>query len=237
MGSLNFNDGSGPFPSEEPVALQELRRQYHDRIADVRDRSCAIVGVAVSGTADATRALLTRDPTVGEDLDARVQAVATTAAGIDAEVVGVLALESPVARDLRVILATRDVTQIALLCVGLCRTLARRASCRPEVLTPELTGLIESVGSGTAGLLQLAQGAWTALDTGLADSVADAALEVRAAQTEFFAALLELQGVPMDAAMDLGMAARAYERLADHAVEIADRVRFAVGPRAVPAAG
>jgi phosphate uptake regulator len=40
--------------------------------------------------------------------------------------------------------------------------------------------------------------------------------------------LLKLTDVPIEVALDLGMAARVYDRLIDHAAEIAGRVVFAI---------
>ena len=57
--------------------------------------------------------------------------------------------------------------------------------------------------------------------------VIDASEPARVLQRRFLAELLRLENVPVEAAVDLGMAARAYERLTDHAVEIAGRVVFA----------
>ena len=53
-----------------------------------------------------------------------------------------------------------------------------------------------------------------------------ASAESRQLQRTFLAELLELRSIPVNAAVDLGMIARVYERLTDHAVEIASRVMF-----------
>ncbi len=159
------------------------------------------------------------------------------AAMVDAEVVSLLALESPVARDLRVILATRDVTQIGLLCVGLCLALSERVQHASAALSSDLCRLARDVGVGTEGLMREAEAAWAALDPDLATAVTNSARAVTALQKEFITALIALDGVPMDAALDLALVARAFERLADHAVEIAERVLFAVHGTPAPLPG
>ena len=235
MKSLGPNDGQvngSPAGPADPEPVKELRRAYHDRIAVIRERSLEILHLAAEGTAVATRALV--ESVEGGPAPVHVETAARIAAEIDSEVVSLLALESPVARDLRVILAARDVTQIAVLCVGLCNTLAARVGSAQRLLTPDLCSLVECVGQGSAGLLRRAEAAWTTLDMDEAEAVVAGAAPVRAAHLDFFAALLRLTDVPMDAALDLGMTARAYERLTDHAVEIADRVEFAIGARSVP---
>lgn len=229
MGRLGFERGEG---SEPAAGLREMRRSYHDRIAEVRERSISIIHSSLAGTRAATLRLVAGGEAGGAPAGAvgppDVAAVQALAAGVDAEVVSLLALESPMARDLRVILASRDVTQIGLLCIGLCRTLDSRVTRAAEALTPELSRLVGAVGTGTERLLAGAESAWATLDPEMAAEVERAAVEVRAGQTGFMSALLELDGVAMDAALDLAMVARAFERLTDHAVEVAERVGFAV---------
>ena len=235
MRALGPNDSQveqGPGGPVDPEPTKELRRAYHDRIAVIRDQSLEILRLAADGTALATAALIDTTGRPAAVID--VEGAARLAAGVDSEVVSLLALESPVARDLRVILAARDVTQIGVLCVGLCHTLSRRAVNAQRLLTADLCSLVDAVGGGTAELLRRAEAAWMAMDATSAEAVVVGAAPVRSAHLDFFAALLRLTDVPMDAALDLGMTARAYERLTDHAVEIADRVEFAVGARTVP---
>lgn len=216
----------------EPVngarELKEMRRAYHDRIADLRERSLTVLRCAISGTEQTVAALPEGDLSVADAVGRQAKDIAGVAADVDAEVVSLLALESPVARDLRVILVSRDVTQLGLLCVGLALTLAQRVGSAGRVADPGLRHQVEAVGTSTAALLRLAEGAWVTLDPDLAAGVMSKAGAAREAHVEFFRALLALKDVPMDVALDLGFSSRAFDRLADHAVEIAERVLFAV---------
>ena len=216
--------GSGDDP------LIELRRGYHDRIAAVRGRSAALLRSAIEGAEAATEFF----SGVGSEADRRmprVDEMRAAAAEVDTEVMGLLALESPVARDLRLILAARDVTQIGLLCVGLVADLGRRIERIGETLDPELRGRFGEVGTETDGLLRSAEGAWVTLDTDMAGRVPEGARAARTGQSVLMATLIGLTAVPMEAAIHLAMVARVYERLTDHALEIAERVLFAVlGP-------
>lgn len=209
--------------------LWELRRSYHDRIAEIRQRSLDIVGFSAGGVEKATTALLDGDESVVFGLDEGFGELRNEVAGIDSDVVALLALESPVARDLRIILATRDVAQIGLLCAGLCVALAGRAGGAARSLVSPITEIVIEVSAGTSGVLAMAAQAWSGLDDEAAVAVLGPLEEARMAQTRLVAALLDLEGVPMDAALDLAMATRAFERLADHAEELAGRVCFATG--------
>lgn len=222
--------GSGAGPEGGPTeTVRELRRNYHDRIAELREQSQSVLECAVVGVGAAAEGIVEQDLSAGDGLRSRAPEMTALVSSVDNEVVSLLALESPVARDLRLILAARDVAQIGLLCVGLCRTVASRVGAAGVVLTPALKDLVGEVGAVTASLLSRVATAWRVLDAEMAVEVIAAAEDARLLEMRFFAALLELTDVPMEAALDLGMSARAFERLTDHAVEIADRVLFAVG--------
>lgn len=218
-------------PSNGESEVRELRRAYHDRIAALRERSFTVLRAAISGTEQAVQALAEGDAGAAASMRAGAGSMAGLVAEVDDEVVHLLALESPVARDLRVILAARDVTQLALLCVGLAMTLADRVGAAARVADQAVQSRLQEAGTRTGALLRLADAAWTTLDPATADRVMQDVVEVRGVQIEFFSALLAQTDVPTDAAVDLGLAARALDRLADHAVEIAERVLFAATGR------
>ena len=207
--------------------MDELRRAYHDRIADLRASTGRLVVVAADAIEHLTGALLARDTDARRAVIVELDQAGKEPAAIEAEVLDLLALESPVARDLRVVLASLFISQIADLCIGLARTLAGREGRGNSALTPALRALSSEIGAQTVELLRRANAAWAVLDEGLAMGVIDASEPARVLQRRFLAELLRLENVPVEAAVDLGMAARAYERLTDHAVEIAGRVVFA----------
>lgn len=210
-----------------PATVQERRRDYHDRIAGLRSMSVAIVAEA-AGRVQAAVALLregaqgTSAPGPGD------QAVAIAGvAEVDAEVLALLALQAPVARDLRVILSSRDIAHLGELCIGLAQVLQTSASRPGNALADTMQETLRQIGGQGADLLRRANGAWVTLDGEQAHHVIQAAGGTRQLLQTFFAELASLTYVPVDAAMDLGRTIRALERLTDHAVEIADRVIFA----------
>jgi phosphate transport system protein len=207
--------------------LRELRTDYHDRVATLRTASLEIVGLAVVATRDATTALLDPDATAGKLAAIETAAASAPVDKVEAEVLDLLALESPVARDLRIILTSRDVAQIGELCLGLCATLANRAGRAQEVLSGDLGIMVGEIGAQAADLLDQADGAWSAMDDEAAGVVIERARSARELRLQFFTELLGLGDVPVRAAVDLGLVVRVYERLTDHAVDIAGRVIFA----------
>lgn len=208
--------------------MDELRRAYHDSLAGLRTQTIGIVRDAAAAVGDVTTALLARDQEAGGVIVLSARDAASRVAEVEAGVLDILAQQAPVGRDLRVVLASLRIAQVAELCLGLCRTLAERAGRGEDVLTADLRELTYSIGAKTSALLEEANGAWIVLDEAQARAVIEAAGAVRVLHRHFLTELLGLDGVPVDSAVDLGMAARGYERLTDHAVEIAGRVVFAV---------
>jgi phosphate transport system protein len=209
----------------------ELRRDYHDLIASLREETLSMLGQAVEAAASVTAALVEQNEEAGRRLAVELGRVGPNAATVEGEVLALLALQAPVARDLRIILAARDVAQTTALCVGLCQTLATRVACAPGVMSAELSDLLERGGACSAALLRDAQGAWASLDEEQAQRVLAHADACRAGEQELFAALLRLRDVPVETGLNLGLTARVFGRLTDHAQEIAERVLFvASGP-------
>jgi phosphate uptake regulator len=127
------------------------------------------------------------------------------------------------------ILASLWIAQIAELCVGLARTLGARVGRAEDAMTPTLRALSYEIGAEAVSMLRDAAGAWVALDVELARGVLVAAEQARSLQRQAFRELLSVEGASTEAVVDLGMAARAYERITDHAAEIAGRVMFVAG--------
>jgi phosphate transport system protein len=212
---------------DELTSLRELRRGYHDRIARLREETLLLLEQAAAAVTRLTGILLDQDREAGEQLADELAGLIPSVASVDAEVLGLLALQAPVARDLRIILAGRDVAHTTALCLGLCQTLARRVICAEGVLSDELRRLIGATGRGAGGLLARAHGAWATLDEMQAYEVIEDAEKSRFVQRDLFAALLDLRDVPVETGLNLGLASRAFGRLTDHAEEIAERVVFA----------
>jgi phosphate transport system protein len=208
------------------ATVDELRRSYHDRIADLHGQTVAIIADAASSVGNVTVAFLEQDREVALKVAAIGSQGKSRVAAVESEVVDLLAQQAPVDRDLRVILAALRIAQIGELCLGLVAALADRVGS-VDVLTPSLRDLMQQIGAWTERLLEEATQAWRVIDEHLAARVVDGAAECRVVQRRFLGELIGLREVPVEAAVDLGLVARAYERLTDHAMEIAGRVVFA----------
>jgi phosphate transport system protein len=209
--------------------VDELRRGFHDRLALLHDEVGALVDAAVEAVATATAALLEGDVARAE----RVAAGRDTSRelAVEHEVFDLLALQGPLARDLRFLMASLRIAHEAELSHGLAANIAMRAGRLDRaVLTDRLRPLLYEMGAEASGLLRRAAQAYRALDERTAEGVVGSDGTVRMLHRRFLAELFALRDTPTESAVELGVVARCYERITDHAVEIAERVRFVGTP-------
>jgi phosphate transport system protein len=94
-------------------------------------------------------------------------------------------------------------------------------------LTSTVRALLRSMGDGAAAMFSSAAGAYAALDAEAAGRIPEQDDAMDALHRDLLRELFESSG-PVASVVDLGLVARFYERIADHAVVIAERVRFVV---------
>jgi phosphate transport system protein len=207
--------------------VDELRRSFHDRLSAVHAEVVAMVAAAGAAVSAATSALLEPNPAAAATVAAVPATLAGQNAAVEREVLDLVARQGPVARDLRVLMAALRVAHEAELSGSLAASVATRAGrLDTGVLTPTLRALLYDLGAHAAELLLRSGQAYSTLDDALACQVLGSDGAVRTAHRRFLAELFTLRDAPVEAAVELGVVARCYERITDHAVEIAQRVRF-----------
>ena len=218
--------------------MREVFHEQLDRIFVDLATICRRVEVAVQ---EATRALLTGDAAVAE-------AVITGDAEIDRqrELVEdaaflLLSLQAPVASDLRTVVAALrmagDLERMGDLSVHVAKVARLRV---PNVAVPEpLRPVLERMAEVAEEMVHLVADVIAERDLEAARELARADEEMDDLRRSTFAEMLSADwehGV--EAAVDVALLGRYYERLADHAVSVANRVVFVVtgeNPRAVGA--
>lgn len=208
----------------------ELRRDFHDRLATLHDRVADMAQVVVAGIRDATTALLSGDGALAAGVVAADAEIDAVYPWVEAEVFDVVARQTPVARDLRFVIATFRIAANVERCGDLVASIARRAErLERGALTAPVRATLEEMGAAVALMFERAAQAYLVLDAGVAATVGEIDEHVDRLQRDL---LHELVAHPVDveSAIDLALVARFYERVGDHAVVIAERVRFvAVG--------
>jgi phosphate transport system protein len=206
----------------------ELRRGFHDRLAAAHERVTGMAKVVTEGLERVTDALLAQDPASAERIIAEGAPLHDVYAAVEAEVLDLLALQAPVARDLRLLLADLRIAQEVERCGDLVRSIARRAGRLDEsALTPEIRAIVHEMGAEAIGMFRAAAVALDVLDPEAAPRLVEWDDVMDDLHRRLLRTIFALRDVSPEPAVELGLIARFYERIADHAVVIAERVCFA----------
>lgn len=207
--------------------MMELRRGFHDRLARVSQRVSGM-GRTVCGSIElATVALRRGDLAIAHDVIAGDTSVDSTYAWIEEEIFDLVAREAPVARDLRFLMASMRISQEFERCGDLVASTAKRVdTVSPLLASEDLGPLVERMGHQAAHMMRSAVQAYSVLEEEMAERVIDMDDELDELHREALARLFARAGSDIGACVDLALVARFFERLGDHAVVVAQRVRF-----------
>ena len=147
-------------------------------------------------------------------------------------VLSLLALQAPVASDLRTVAALLHVIKHAERmgdqCVNLAKVLP--VSGHEPPVDPEMLGRIEQMGRLVRSEVEQSKQAFSLRDVGLAEDLVRQDAQVNALNRECFRRAVEI-GTDEDRrewAMTMMLVARALERIGDNAVDIGEQVAFVV---------
>ncbi|HAP76787.1 MAG TPA: phosphate transport system regulatory protein PhoU [Acidimicrobiaceae bacterium] len=211
--------------------MNELRKAFHADLETARSQVVRMAATVVETVGRATAVLLDGDLETAEyvirgdaELDAR-------AVECEEHCIEILALQAPVAGDLRQVLAIMkmisDIERSGDLAAGICK--ATRRIYGHHELEPKLRGLITKMGEQAQTIYKAAIEAFQENDVAKAAAVDDMDAYLDALQKQFIQAMFECSAagkLDIQEAIELAKVARFYERIGDHAVHIAERVRY-----------
>jgi phosphate transport system protein len=209
---------------------QSLRNAFHRELDDVRLTIARLSATVTENVLRATDIVLRQDLDGAGRMILADDEVDGICAGLEERCFRLLALQAPVALDLREIVAalriSAEIERAADLAVNLCKA-ARRLHGVP--LPPPIRGLIRRMGVEASRLFREATEAYVRSDAHRAATIRDMDDVLDELQREFVAAILDASGgIDLSTAVQLAMLARFYERLGDRAVTIAERVTYLV---------
>ncbi len=210
---------------------EQTRKTFHAEIDEISELIVALASRAGETVSRATDALLNYDLAEAHLLinDGSIDMAATE---IEERCQSLLALQQPMAGDLRQILAVMWITAELERTGGLAGNICKgaRRMFRTE-LPPRLRSLISEMNEEAIRLIRLSVDSYAERDAGLASALHDIDDRLDSLHRTFVKSLLEASrthDLDVQPAVQLALIGRYYERIGDHAVNVADRVRYMV---------
>ena len=208
-----------------------MRTAYHEQLAELSDQLGSMCGLAGAAMERATQALLQADLALAEQVITDHEQIATLSARAEEAAFVLLALQAPVAGDLRAIVSSiqivADVDRMGALALHVAKIARRR---HPQHALPEeVNGYFAEMGRVAVELGSSAQEVLITRDPEKTARIREEDDAMDDLHRHLFSVLMDREwkhGVT--AAVDVTLLSRFYERFADHAVEVARRVIFQV---------
>ncbi|GGD05907.1 phosphate signaling complex protein PhoU [Nocardioides daphniae] len=208
-----------------------MREAFHDELESVYSDLSAICGQVKVSVERATQALLTGDATLAEQVITADADIDHRRERVEDQAFALLSLQAPVAGDLRMVVAAlRMVSELERM-GDLSVHIAKIARLRvPEVAVPV------DQRSTVVRMAQIAEGMVDKVVRIIADRDTEGPEDLRLQEEEmdklrrslFTAMLGDDWPHGVEAAVDLALLGRYYERIADHALSVANRIVFVV---------
>ena len=208
-----------------------MRDVFHDQLESIFDDLTAICSQVEEAVASATEALLNGDAAIAEQVISADTAIDVARERVEETAFSLLSLQAPVAGDLRVVVAAlRMVTELERM-GDLSVHVAKIARLRvPNVAVPdEIRPTIARMAEVAEDMVRRVKDVIASRDVTAAAQIRQDDDEMDQLRRQGFRQLLSdnwSHGV--EAAVDIALLGRYYERIADHAVSIANRVVFVV---------
>ena len=208
-----------------------MRDIYHDELDDIGKTLVNMTQLVRRAMERATNALLDGDRSGAERVISDDPQVDALREDLEERSFQMIARQQPVATDLRVLITTLHLAADLERMGDLARHIAKVARMRyPEIAVPaELRDVISQMGTVALSLVEKVGHVIEGRDVELAQAIEAEDDSMDALHRKLFTLLLSpnwTHGV--EAAIDLTLIGRYYERYADHAVSVAQRVVFIV---------
>ena len=206
-----------------------MRTVFHQQLDDLTSAIAEMCGAAGQSMDSATQALLQADLLLAEQVITDHDIIVQRAKKTEEQALTVLALQAPVAGDLRAVVSAlkniADVDRMGALALHIAKLTRRRHP--DEVLPEEVKGYFTEMGRIAVDMGSTVKDVVLSKDAHRAEQLADDDDDMDHLHRHLFSVLMDREwkhGVA--AAVDVTLLGRYYERFADHAVEIGRRVVF-----------
>ncbi|HEX6569378.1 MAG TPA: phosphate signaling complex protein PhoU [Acidimicrobiales bacterium] len=204
----------------------ELRRRFHQQLDEIDARVIRLFALVTEGVGAAGDALLAGDTEAARALTERDRLVDVLEADLERVAERELLTQTPMAGDMRYLVSVLRVVPELERSGDLAEHIARRAvEGLAQRLTPAARGLLEQMGTLCVDQWRRAADAWAERDSDAAAAL-DKADDRLDDLCEQLVTEIENADIALADALQTVLVARFYERLGDHAVHIAERVRY-----------
>ncbi|WP_026316997.1 phosphate signaling complex protein PhoU [Actinokineospora enzanensis] len=211
-----------------------MREAYHNELGQLADNLASMCSMVAEAMELATRALLEANLSLAEQVISDDEKIDDARSACEEQAYALLALQAPVATDLRTVLAAihaaESLERMGDLALHVAKAARRRhpAPVLPETVQPYFS----EMGRIAVQLARRAEEVIRSRDVAAARAIEDADDEMDDLHRHLFTILMNKEwehGVA--SAVDVTLLGRFYERYADHAVSVAKRVVFVVTGR------
>ena len=209
--------------------MADHRQEFHHELEAIEAKVIDLFGMVAEDVPRATAALLGGNVEEVRALAERDQVIDELYPGIEDLADRELVLQQPLASDLRFLISVLRVVPELERSHDLVVNIARRASyILSEDLSPRSRGLIEQMGNLASDMWREAVDCWRQRDRAAAVALDQRDDEMDEMYASLMAELASGQ-MSLPVTMEMALVARFYERLGDHAVNIARRVVYLAG--------
>jgi len=209
----------------------ELRIAFHHNLGEIDGHVTQLFALVTEGLAAATDALLSGDREAGRAVVQKDLVVDELYQRVEELTLREVALQGPVASDLRFLLSVLRIVPELERSGDLVEHIAVRAARGlAEELTPRIRGLVDQMGRVGVELWRMAADAYAERDASAARRIEAGDDELDELHTSLTAEIAS-GSVSVPVAIEMALVGRFYERLGDHAVNIARRMQYTgLGP-------
>jgi phosphate transport system protein len=209
--------------------MAEHRQEFQRELEGIEGKVIELFAMVAEDLPVATDALLTGSNEQVQALAEREQVIDALYPEVEDLVNREIALQAPVASDLRFLLSVLRIVPELERSHDLVVDIARRADhILGQDLSPRSRGLVEHMGHLASGMWRAAADSWYQRDQSAAAVLRERDDEMDDLHASLIAELAS-GGMTVPVTMEMTLVTRFYERLGDHAVNIARRVVYLAG--------
>lgn len=210
--------------------MTDSRQEFQTALDVVASEVGEMADIVIASVETATAVLLRLDLDDARTVIERDDSVDALALNLEDRCTKLLALQAPVASDLRAIVSALWIVADFERCGDLAVNVVKAARRLLGIsLGDQLSGLLERMGVEAVSLLRLAAKAYAARDASMAAALPDLDDELDRLHRQWLRAIFDAHRsgtLEVEAGVQLALVGRYYERLGDHAVNVGNRIVY-----------